>query len=155
MAFEFTQRRIVEFAETDMAGIVHFSNFFRWMESVEHAFFRSLGLTVHGQVDGQALGWARVHADCDYREPLRYQDEIELRLLVREKRTSAITYVHQISRIEPGPRVVVAQGSITTVCVGRGSDGSSMKALPMPSRIANLIEAAPPDSFDVASSDSA
>jgi len=29
-----------------MAGVVHFSNYFRWMEIVEHAFFRSLGLSV-------------------------------------------------------------------------------------------------------------
>ncbi|NBV85427.1 MAG: acyl-CoA thioesterase, partial [Verrucomicrobia bacterium] len=33
MSFEFVQQRRVEFAETDMAGIVHFANFFRWMES--------------------------------------------------------------------------------------------------------------------------
>jgi acyl-CoA thioester hydrolase len=33
MAFEFKLTRRVEFAETDMAGIVHFSNFFRYMES--------------------------------------------------------------------------------------------------------------------------
>ena len=43
MAHAFTMQRRVEFAETDMAGILHFSNYFRFMESVEHAFFRSLG----------------------------------------------------------------------------------------------------------------
>jgi len=42
MAYEFKLVRRVEFNETDAAGIVHFSNFFRYMESVEHAFFRSL-----------------------------------------------------------------------------------------------------------------
>jgi acyl-CoA thioesterase FadM len=39
----FSINRRVQFAETDMAGIVHFSNYFRWMEEVEHAFFRSVG----------------------------------------------------------------------------------------------------------------
>ena len=43
MPYEFKHIRRVEFAETDMAGIVHFSNFFRMMEATEHAFFRSLG----------------------------------------------------------------------------------------------------------------
>ena len=38
--------RTVEFSETDMAGIVHYSNFFRYMESAEHAFFRALGFSV-------------------------------------------------------------------------------------------------------------
>ena len=54
------RQRTVEFAETDMAGIVHFSNFFRWMEATEHAFFRSLGFTLHHQeLEGRMHGWAR------------------------------------------------------------------------------------------------
>ena len=28
-----------------MAGIVHFANFYRWMEETEHEYFRSLGLS--------------------------------------------------------------------------------------------------------------
>ena len=44
MAHEFKLTRRIEFFETDLAGIVHFSNFYRMMESTEHAFFRSLQL---------------------------------------------------------------------------------------------------------------
>ena len=75
MPYEFKMKRHVEFAETDMAGIMHFANYFRYMEVVEHAFFRSLGLSVHqSSVEGMN-GFARVHASCDYHAPLRYQDE--------------------------------------------------------------------------------
>ena len=49
-AFEI--QRHVEFYETDMAGIVHFSNFFRYMETCEHAFVRSLDHELHGMLDG-------------------------------------------------------------------------------------------------------
>jgi YbgC/YbaW family acyl-CoA thioester hydrolase len=150
MAHEFLQRRIVEFAETDMAGIVHFANFFRWMESVEHEFFRSLGLSVHGRSDAEMFGFARVHAECDYSAPLHYQEDIEVRLLVREVRTSSITYVHQFTRVEPGPRQLVAQGSITAVCVGRKSGDERMQAMPLLPDVVRLIEAAPADSFETA-----
>ena len=40
-----TQRR-VEFRDTDTAGIVHFSNFFAYMEQAEHALLRSIDLGV-------------------------------------------------------------------------------------------------------------
>ena len=40
MPSEFKHTRRIEFAETDMAGIVHFANFFRMMETTEHEFFR-------------------------------------------------------------------------------------------------------------------
>ncbi|MEQ2009187.1 MAG: acyl-CoA thioesterase, partial [Limisphaerales bacterium] len=46
MASEFKALRRVEFSETDMAGIVHYSNFFKYMETAEHAFFRSLGFSI-------------------------------------------------------------------------------------------------------------
>ena len=46
MSYEFKVVRRVEFADTDMAGIVHYSNFFRYMEMAEHGFFRALGHSV-------------------------------------------------------------------------------------------------------------
>ena len=148
MPYEFVHRRTVEFAETDMAGIVHFSNFFRWMEAAEHAFFRSLGQSVHGGEGGAMWGWARVHAACDYHAPVRYQDEVEVRLLVREKRPSAITYVHVFTRVSPDPPRVVARGTITAVCVARAPGEERMRAAPMPADIARLVEVAPPEALE-------
>ena len=43
---KFTTTRRVEFCDTDMAGIVHFSTFYKWMEQAEHDYFRSLGLSI-------------------------------------------------------------------------------------------------------------
>ena len=56
-AHEFTITRRVEFSETDMAGIVHFSNFCRYMEHAEHAFFRSLDRSIVDPALG--IGWPR------------------------------------------------------------------------------------------------
>ena len=56
MSYEFQITRRVEFSETDMAGIMHFSNYFRFMETAEHAFFRSLG----SRSRTPASGWKSV-----------------------------------------------------------------------------------------------
>ena len=80
--FEFRATRRVEFNETDLAGIVHFSNFFRYMETVEGAFYRSFGQSVILRGAAEPLGLPRVHADCDYLKPLRFEDLIEMHLLV-------------------------------------------------------------------------
>ena len=74
MAYEFKLVRRVEFFETDMVGIVHYSNFFRYMETAEHAFFRSLGISVVTRQVDPPVGWPRVHADCEYRQPLHFED---------------------------------------------------------------------------------
>ena len=38
MGSAFVMRRRVEFIDTDMAGIVHFATYFRYMETAEHEF---------------------------------------------------------------------------------------------------------------------
>ena len=83
MTTTFITRRRVEFCETDLAGIVHFANFYRYMEQAEHEWFRSLGLKIHGTLpDGTVFGWPRVAASCSFRSPARYDDEIEVRVTV-------------------------------------------------------------------------
>ena len=73
---EFTYTRSVQFAETDLAGIVHFSAYFRYMEEAEHALWRAAGLSVAR--DG--LHWPRVAAYCDYMNPLRFEDEVTVKV---------------------------------------------------------------------------
>jgi YbgC/YbaW family acyl-CoA thioester hydrolase len=131
----------VEFSETDMAGIVHYSNFFRYMEAAEHAFFRSLGFSVVTASTDPAVGWPRVHAHCDYHAPLRFEDEYEVHLLVTEKKSKALSYQFRFRKVGDGLNEV-ARGQLTVVCVTHNADGS-MTAAHIPSEIADKIEVAP------------
>ncbi len=109
--FETTRR--VEFCETDMAGIVHFANFYRWMEQAEHDFFRSLGLSIVRHLpDGSTIGWPRVTAQCRFESPARYEDVLTVRLTVQRIGVKSITYDVAITN---GDRSV-ARGSMKTVC---------------------------------------
>jgi len=92
MSPAFTIRRRVQFSETDMAGIVHFSNFFRMMEEVEHAFFRSVGLSVSMQHDGMHVGWPRVSTSCDFFGPVKFEQEVELSLRVTRLGEKSFSY---------------------------------------------------------------
>ena len=142
MAYEFKAQRRVEFSDTDMAGIMHYSNFFRFMETAEHGFYRSLGFSVVTTGTDPRLGWPRVHAECDYKQPLRLDDLVEIQLLVAEKKTKALTFAFRFHKLD-GPHVVeAARGSLTIVCVAHSADGS-MVAVPIPSEIAEKIEIAP------------
>lgn len=134
--------RRVEFNETDLAGIVHFAQFFRYMESVEHAFLRSLGHSVVMPRFDPPLGFPRVHASCDFRRPLRFEDVMELHLLVAEKRPRSIAYQIRIRRIEPGPIEDIGTGRLVVVCVTKGAEGK-MEAVAIPESLASQIEVAP------------
>jgi YbgC/YbaW family acyl-CoA thioester hydrolase len=142
MAYEFKARRRVEFSDTDMAGIMHFSNFFRFIETAEHDFFRSLGFSIWEKNRHPRIGWPRVHASCDYHKPLRFEDLVEIHLLVAEKRSKAITYQVRFRRLSGEASEEVARGRLTIVCVSHGTDGT-MKATAIPEEIASRIEVAP------------
>src|SRR5260370_22713770 len=104
MPYEFKVTRRVEFSETDMAGIMHFSNFFRFMETAEGAFFRSLGYSVALSRNGLAVGLPRVHAECDYEAPLRFEDEVLVHLLVERKGSRSLSYQFHFYRLNgPSP----------------------------------------------------
>jgi YbgC/YbaW family acyl-CoA thioester hydrolase len=143
MVYEFKLSRHVDFVETDMAGIMHFSNFFRFMEATETAFFRSLGLSIFPESPDEAVGWPRVHADCDFKHPLRFEDLVEIHLLVREKREKSIAYTFIFRKLNDKPVREVARGSVVTACVTRDKVSGRMMAVPIPREIADVIEVAP------------
>ena len=108
----FTTQRRVEFCDTDMAGMMHFANFFRFMESAEHDYLRSLGLSVIWNEAGQQLGFPRVSASCDYLKPAHYQDMLDISVSVERICQKSVTFSFEFRRDQE----VIALGRIATVC---------------------------------------
>jgi acyl-CoA thioester hydrolase len=108
----FRTKRLVEFADTDMAGIAHFASFFCWMESAEHAFLRSRGLSVALEWEGVALGFPRVSASCDYVRPVRFEDVLDVEVRLERLGRKSVTY--EIEFCLAGVRM--ALGKLTAFC---------------------------------------
>ena len=134
MYTEYRTRRKIEFVDTDMAGIVHFTRFFVFMETAEHEFLRSLGTSVATERNGDKIGWPRLAASCEYLSPLRFEDEVGIRLRVTKKGTKSLTY--QFHFTHQGKDI--ARGQITTVCCVT-NPGEKLRAIPIPDFIADQI----------------
>jgi len=150
MTHRFVCRRRVEFADTDVAGIMHFSNFFRFMEVAEHAFYRSLGFSVHPFRDdleaGEVkVGWPRVHASADFRLPLYFEEEVEIELLVEEIRSKTVGYYFNFWKHPDAEadRVVAATGRFTVISVAFDPETRGMKAVAIPDDVRNKLQAVP------------
>jgi len=139
MAHEFHTRRRVEFCETDCAGIIHFTNYFRYMEEAEHAFLRSLGLSVRPRVDDGELGFPRLSTSCEFLRPVQFEDVLDIHLRVQRRGRTSLTYTVEFSR--DGEEV--ARGRMTSVACMRRPDGT-FRPIPIPEPFASRIEAAPP-----------
>jgi YbgC/YbaW family acyl-CoA thioester hydrolase len=141
--FEFKLIRQVEFPDTDMAGIVHFSAFFRYMEAAEHAFFRSLGLSIVTKGFDPPIGWPRVHAACDYKSPLHFEDRFEIHLIVKERLEKRIRYGFLFRALDEESPREIARGELVVACVSKTGGNGAMRSVPIPEPIAAMIERAP------------
>jgi len=141
--YEYRTRRRIEFADTDMAGIVHFARFFVFMETAEHEFLHAAGAPgVHFEHEGLDIGWPRVAAACQYKSPARVGDVLDIHLRVQRKGRRAMTYAVTFTL---GERLV-ARGEISSICCDLGNDRrrTELRAVPIPAFLADRIEEAPP-----------
>ena len=143
MTYEYTSTRRVEFSETDMAGLVHFSNYFRYMETAERDFFGFIGLDLISSKAGELLGWPRVRAECKFAAPLRFGDTIEIHLAVKAIKERSIDYQFRIfSKKEDGNRIQAAKAHITTVFT-RLNEKGELQSINIPPEIHSRITEAP------------
>lgn len=129
---EFRLKRRVQFYETDVAGIVHFSWFFRYMEEAEHALWREAGLSIHPA--GSEVGWPRVAASCDFHRALAFEDQFEVFIRITEMTRRTIRYDCTISQNDRK----IASGAMTIACVRKGG-AEGMRSMDIPLEIAERL----------------
>lgn len=131
----YTTTRRVEFADTDMAGIVHFSNFFRYMEQAESEFFRAYGHTlVEKQEDGSAVGWPRVSASCSFKAPAYFDDVLDVQLSIVRKGVKSLTLKIEFFR----DTTLIASGQVKTAyCLFQ--PGEPIQSLEIPASFNKML----------------
>jgi YbgC/YbaW family acyl-CoA thioester hydrolase len=128
----FSYRRRVQFHETDLAGVVHFSVFFRYMEEAEHALWRAAGLTIDRV--GAEIGWPRISASFDFKAPLRFEDEFEVVVSIEAVTSRTIKYGFIVRRGD----TPIGVGSVTAACVRRDENGA-MRSTEIPAGIVQRL----------------
>jgi YbgC/YbaW family acyl-CoA thioester hydrolase len=137
MTTPFRTTRRVDFADTDVAGIAHFSNFFRYMEAAEVAFLRQLGLSVQMPYEGVELGFPRVSASCDFVRPARFDDLLTIAVRVQNVGRKSVTYAFEFFRDDE----LLARGRVTSVCC-RVNPDRSFESVELPASLRARLEEA-------------
>ncbi len=130
----FTYRRRIDFADTDVGGFVHFSRFFVFMETAEHELLRSLGTSVHLERDGAVYGWPRVEASLSFFRPIRFGEEVEVRVAIQRRGVKSMTYGFRFFRDEE----LLAEGYMTSVCCRLDGEGGP-RPVPIPPFIGDRL----------------
>lgn len=132
----FAITRRVEFGDTDMAGIMHFANFFRFMEAAETAFLREKGLTVSWRDNDGRFGFPRVTAQCDYHSPALFEDVLTISVTVEAVGKKSVSYRFDFTNQRGEP---VATGRVTAVFC-RTTGPGQIQSLEIPPAIRAKLE---------------
>jgi len=130
----FKQTFRVHWVDTDVAGVMHFTNYLRYFEACEEEFYRSLSLTFNDIQQKYGLTFPRVEAHCTYKAACRFNDLIEITMLIREVGEKTITWDFQMVRLRDGK--LAAEGYIKCIAVD-----SEWKAVNLPPDLAKTIQA--------------
>ena len=133
MPSEYRLKRRVQFYETDVAGIVHFSWFFRYMEEAEHALWRAAGLSIHPE--NSEIGWPRVAASCDFHRPLYFEQEFDVWIRITEMTRRTISYACVMTKGDEK----IATGMLKIACVRKG-DSEGMRSIDIPRDVAARLQ---------------
>ena len=129
-------KRRVQFYETDAAGIVHFSWFYRYMEEAEHAMWRSAGLSIESP--DNEIGWPRVSASFDFHSALKFEQEFDVHLKITAMTRRTIRYKCVLTRGD----TKIATGHLIVACV-RKRLNEPMAAVDIPPAILERFQVAP------------
>lgn len=123
----FSITRRVEFGDTDMAGIMHFANYLRFMEAAETEFLRARGLSVAwSDTSGERFGFPRVSVGCDYEHPAKFEDVLTISVTVVRVGNRSVSYRFDFFR----DGLEIAKGRITTVFCRKTPDGIESQPIP-------------------------
>ncbi len=127
VAMSFEARYRIYWSETDAAGIAHFTSIFRIVERAEEDLYRSRGL---GEIH-RMLPRVEVHAR--FRSPLRWGDEIRVRLGLDEARSRGLRYRFEIFNESLGRSAV--EGYVAFACV---EEGDGLRVVECPKELIDL-----------------
>jgi YbgC/YbaW family acyl-CoA thioester hydrolase len=103
--------------DCDPAGLAFSSRYFMWMDQSSHVLARRMGVSARDMVPPTLLGFPLVSAQCDFLQPVRMGDELEVRTWVKRIGRSSLALRHEIRR--KADNQVVAEGNEERVFVGR------------------------------------
>jgi acyl-CoA thioester hydrolase len=123
----------VTWADTDAAGVVHFSRFFVYFERTEEEFYRSLGLSFT-DLRNKGLWLPRVEAFCQYKKPARFEDMLEVELTLEQLREKSAKLGFTVTNKETAE--LLATGYFVVVA----ADKNTGKATQIPKEFADKLK---------------
>jgi len=124
-AFMFPVR--VYWEDTDASGVVYHASYLRFMERARSEWLRAIGMDQATLIRDERLQFVVVEAQIRYHRPARFDDQLQVSVLVTEKGGASVTMTQEIRRGSADGELLVS-ATIHAACL----DSDSLKPRPLP-----------------------
>jgi acyl-CoA thioester hydrolase len=125
----------VRYAETDQMGVVYHANHFVWFEIGRVEFLRQLGFSYKDMEREDECYIAVVDAQCRYKAPVHYDDEVVVRTSLTHVRDKVIRFGYELRSAQSGG--LLAEGETTHIVAN-----SKMQSRALPEKYMKAFRAA-------------
>ena len=123
----------VYYEDTDVAGIVYYANYLRFMERGRSDWIRSIGID-QGTLIEQGLAFAVTEVNIKYLKPARFNDLLEVVTEVHPESRASMLFKQSI-RDKQHPDIIYSRADVKAVCI----DMKSMKPKALPKQLVKEI----------------
>jgi acyl-CoA thioester hydrolase len=125
----------VRYAETDQMGVVYHANHFVWFEIGRVELMRQFGFSYKDMEREDDCFIAVVDAQCRYKAPVHYDDEVIVRTWLKHVREKVIRFSYELRSAETG--ALLAEGETTHIVAD-----SKMKSRQLPEKYLKVFRTA-------------
>jgi acyl-CoA thioester hydrolase len=87
----------VRYAETDQMGVVYYANYLVWMEVARVDLCKVCGFNYRDMEREDGVLLAVAEANCRYKYPARFDDEVTVRTWIADANTRMVTFEYEMS----------------------------------------------------------
>lgn len=135
----FETRMAVQWADIDIAGIMYFAAYWRFVEKAEIDMFAALGFPYSTVFDEYGIWMPRVRAEAEYHAPALMDDMLLLRTHIEKVGASSLRWKTVVFNERTG--AAGAEFTLTIACMDR----QSRKSTPLPFTIRKAFSGCTPE----------
>lgn len=114
----------VYYEDTDLAGIVYYANYLRFIERARSEWVRELGIDQVAMKENEGVVFAVRRVEADYLSPARFDDELEVETEVETLTGARLVLRQQVLRAGE----VLFSALVTLVALGPGGTPQRLPA---------------------------
>lgn len=119
----------VYYEDTDSGGVVYYANYLKFMERARTEWLRHLGFEQDRLAQQEGIVFAVRRVELEFLSPARFNDVLEVRVGIVERKRASITFRQEIINTSSGR--TLCSGKVQIVCI----DATGFRPRPIPESV--------------------